>query len=134
MAQEMKTRPSYAISSVDHALHIATMLQLEGRLTVSEAAQRLGIARSTAHRLLTMLVYRDFAVQDESRVYHAGPVLELAAHSPSEASRLRTIALPHLASRRRRPRRVRQPHRADRRHRAVHRLGRVPAVAAGRQP
>jgi len=96
MAQEMRTRPSYAISSVDHALHIATMLQLEGRLTVSEAAQRLGIARSTAHRLLTMLVYRDFAVQDESRVYHAGPVLELAAHSPSEASRLRTIALPHL--------------------------------------
>lgn len=96
MAQEMKTRPSYAISSVDHALHIATVLQLEGRLTVSEAAQRLGIARSTAHRLLTMLVYRDFAVQDESRVYHAGPVLELAAHSPSEASRLRAIALPHL--------------------------------------
>ncbi len=96
MAHEMRTRPSYAISSVDHALHIATMLQLEGRLTVSEAAQRLGIARSTAHRLLTMLVYRDFAVQDESRVYHAGPVLELAAHSPSEASRLRAIALPHL--------------------------------------
>lgn len=96
MAQEMKTRPSYAISSVDHALHLATMLQLEGRLTVSEAAQRLGIARSTAHRLLTMLVYRDFAVQDDSRVYHAGPVLELAAHSPSEAARLRALALPHL--------------------------------------
>src|SRR5680860_116538 len=91
MVQKMKTRPSYAIASVDHALHIATMLQLEGRLTVSEAAQRLGIARSTAHRLLTMLIYRDFAVQDESRVYHAGPVLELAAHSPSEASRLRVI-------------------------------------------
>jgi DNA-binding IclR family transcriptional regulator len=96
MTREMKTPPSYAISSVDHALHIATMLQLEGRLTVSEAAARLGIARSTAHRLLTMLVYRDFAVQDESRVYHAGPVLELAAHSPSEAARLRAIALPHL--------------------------------------
>jgi DNA-binding IclR family transcriptional regulator len=96
MPQEMKTRPSYAISSVDHALHIATMLQLEGRLTVSEAAERLGIARSTAHRLLSMLVYRDFAVQDENRAYHAGPVLELAAHSRSEASRLRGAALPHL--------------------------------------
>jgi DNA-binding IclR family transcriptional regulator len=96
MAREMKNRPSYAVSSVDHPLHIAAMLQLEGRLTVSEAAERLGIARSTAHRLLTTLVYRDFAVQDESRVYHAGPVLELAAHSPSEASRLRAIALPHL--------------------------------------
>jgi DNA-binding IclR family transcriptional regulator len=96
MAREMKNRPSYAVSSVDHALHIAAMLQLEGRLTVAETAERLGIARSTAHRLLTMLVYRDFAVQDESRVYHAGPVLELATHSRSEASRLRAIALPHL--------------------------------------
>lgn len=92
----MKARPSYAIASVDHALHIATILQLEGRLTVSEAATRLGIGRSTAHRLLSMLVYRDFAVQDESRAYHSGPVLELAAHSQSETSRLRTIALPHL--------------------------------------
>ncbi len=96
MVQPMKSRPSYAVSSVDHALRLATMLQLEGRLTVSEAAQRLDIARSTAHRLLAMLVYRDFAVQDESRVYHAGPVLELAAHSPSETSRLRAVALPHL--------------------------------------
>ncbi len=72
------------------------MLQLEGRITVSQAAERLGTARSTAHRLLTMLVYRDFAVQDETAPIHAGPVLELAAHSRSEASRLRAIALPHL--------------------------------------
>jgi DNA-binding IclR family transcriptional regulator len=96
MAREMKTKPAYAISSVDHALHIATMLQLEGQITVSQVAERLGVARSTAHRLLGMLVYRDFAVQDESRVYRAGPVLELAAHSRSEASLLRAAALPHL--------------------------------------
>lgn len=96
LAQDMKLRPSYAITSVDHALHIATMLQLEGRLTVSEVARRLGIARSTAHRLLAMLVYRDFAVQDESRGYRAGPVLELAAHSRSEAAQLRAAGLPVL--------------------------------------
>lgn len=92
----MKRRPTYAVTSVDHALRIATMLQLEGAVTVSQVAERLGIARSTAHRLLGMLVYRDFAVQDESRVYHAGPVLELAAHSQSETSHLRAAALPHL--------------------------------------
>jgi hypothetical protein len=63
---------------------------------VAQAAERLGVARSTAHRLLTMLVYRDFAVQDDSRVYHAGPVLELAAHSQSATARLRAAALPHL--------------------------------------
>jgi DNA-binding IclR family transcriptional regulator len=92
----LKTPPSYAIASVDHALRLAAMLQLEGGLTVSAAAQRLGVARSTAHRLLAMLVYRDFAVQDENRVYRAGPVLELAAHSQSQVSALRAAALPHL--------------------------------------
>ena len=97
MARELKERPPYAISSVDHALRIAAMLQLEGRLTVTEAAERLGVARSTAHRLLAMLVYRDFAVQTEDRAYRAGPVLDLAAHSQSATSRLRAAALPHLA-------------------------------------
>lgn len=96
MSRETKRRPAYAVASVDHALRIATMLQLEGGLTVSEVAERLGVARSTAHRLLAMLVYRDFAVQDEDRVYRAGPVLELASHSQSAASRLRAVGLPHL--------------------------------------
>lgn len=91
-----KNPPPYAIRSVDHALRIAAMLQLEGTLTVSAIAQRLGVARSTAHRLLAMLVYRDFAVKDDQHGYRAGPVLELAAHSPSQTSRLRSVALPHL--------------------------------------
>jgi DNA-binding IclR family transcriptional regulator len=72
------------------------MLQLEGGQTVSQVADRLGVARSTAHRLLAMLVYRDFAVQDDDRVYRAGPVLELAAYSQSLVSSLRAAALPHL--------------------------------------
>jgi DNA-binding IclR family transcriptional regulator len=97
MDRQPKQRPSYAITSVDHALRAAAMLQLEGELTVTEVAERLGVARSTAHRLLAMLVYRDFAVQTEGRAYRAGPVLELAAHSQSTASRLRALALPHMA-------------------------------------
>ncbi|MFI1164510.1 IclR family transcriptional regulator [Streptomyces sp. NPDC020801] len=96
MDKPLKNPPPYAIASVDHALRAAAMLQLEGGLTVSQVAERLGVARSTAHRLLAMLVYRDFAVQDEKRVYRAGPVLELAAHSQSQVSRLRAAALPHL--------------------------------------
>lgn len=90
----LKEPPPYAVASVDHALRIATMLQLEGPLTVKEVAERVGVARSTAHRLLAMLVYRDFAVQDADRAYHAGPVLEPVARSA--ASRLRSAALPHL--------------------------------------
>ncbi|QPI53756.1 helix-turn-helix domain-containing protein [Streptomyces malaysiensis subsp. malaysiensis] len=92
----MKTPPTYAIASIDHALRLATMLQLEGSLRVAEAAERLGVAQSTANRLLQMLVYRDFAVQDETRVYRAGPVLELAAHSLSRTALLRSVALPHM--------------------------------------
>jgi DNA-binding IclR family transcriptional regulator len=96
MDRAQKQKPPYAIASVDHALRLAAALQLEGVLTVADAADRLGVARSTAHRLLQMLVYRDFAVQDPSKAYRAGPVLELAAHSGSHAARLREAAMPEL--------------------------------------
>jgi len=91
-----KVPPSYAIASVDHALRIATMLQLEGSFSVTEVAARIGVAPSTAHRLMQMLVYRDFAVQGADRRYHAGPLLELARYSPSHVSALRTLAVPRM--------------------------------------
>lgn len=96
MDRALKQPPPYALASVDNALRTATMLQLEGELTVSEVAERLQVAVSTAHRLLAMLVYRDFAVHTDRRTYRAGPVLELAAHSHSATSALRTVALPHM--------------------------------------
>ena len=94
----MKNMPTYAITSVDNALRLATVLQLEGPLSVADAAERLGVARSTAHRLLGMLCYRDFAVQADDRRYHAGPVLGPAARSAQSWARLRTTCLPHLAA------------------------------------
>jgi DNA-binding IclR family transcriptional regulator len=96
-AREQKRRPSYAVSSVDNALRMATWLQMEGALTVSEAAARLEVAPSTAHRLMRMLVFRDFAVQDEGRGYQAGPVLEIAGASPSLTFRRSGTALRPLA-------------------------------------
>jgi DNA-binding IclR family transcriptional regulator len=96
-SREQKRRPAYAVASVDNALRMATWLQLEGTLTVSEAAARLEVAPSTAHRLMRMLVFRDFAVQDEGRGYRAGPVLEIAGSSPSLTARLRSAALGPLA-------------------------------------
>jgi IclR family acetate operon transcriptional repressor len=92
----VKNPPHYGISSVDHALQLAVLLQVEGPLTVSAAADRLGVARSTAHRLLSMLVYRDFAVQKADRRYDAGPVLSVASTSRSRIARLRELAMPHL--------------------------------------
>jgi len=92
----MKNKPAYAITSVDHALRLAQLLQREGQLTVAEAAEYLGVARSTAHRLLAMLVYRDFAERGTDRSYRVGPVLHRAGPMPEQLVVLREVALPHL--------------------------------------
>ena len=51
------------------------MLRDVGAVRLKQAATELDIAPSTAHRLLAMLVYRGFAVQDEQRTYHPGPAM-----------------------------------------------------------
>ncbi|NLT31256.1 MAG: IclR family transcriptional regulator [Propionibacterium sp.] len=93
-ARASKNRPPYAITSVDNALRLAAHLQIEGRTTVNEAAELLGVAPSTAHRLLAMLVYRDFAVHD-GREYQVGPALVPVSQEAGAAppSRLRTAAM-----------------------------------------
>lgn len=92
----MKNPPPYSIASVDNALRLAAMLQLEGPMRVADAAERLGVARSTAHRLLQMLVYRDFASQRDDQRYVAGPMLANGTSPHSDIAELRTAALPHL--------------------------------------
>jgi DNA-binding IclR family transcriptional regulator len=92
----MKNKPAYALGSVDHALHLAQLLRHEGSLRVTDAAERLGVSVSTAHRLLAMLVYRDFAAQQPDRSYTAGPMLRPAQRSEAPVALLRQIAVPHL--------------------------------------
>ncbi|MEU8867248.1 IclR family transcriptional regulator [Streptomyces umbrinus] len=92
----MKNEPPYPIASVDHALHLAIVLQQEGPLRVSDAAGRLGVSPSTAHRLLAMLVYRGFAEQRPDRRYEAGHVLRPTAATQAPVALLRQAALPHM--------------------------------------
>ena len=92
----MKNRPAYGIASVDSALLLATLLQQEGPMRVTDAAGRLGVSVSTAHRLLGMLVYRDFAEQLPDRRYATGPVLRRGAVQQTSVTTLREVALPHL--------------------------------------
>ena len=92
----VKNRPAYAIASVDSALLLASLLQQEGAMRVTDVAARLGVSVSTAHRLLGMLVYRDFAEQLPDRRYGAGPVLRRGPVQQASAARLREVALPHL--------------------------------------
>ncbi|WP_436699955.1 IclR family transcriptional regulator [Nocardioides sp. BYT-33-1] len=92
----MKNRPSYAIESVDNALLLAQLLLLEGPMRVTDAAERLEVSASTAHRLFAMLVYRDFAEQDADKRYRPGPLLRGSTATAAPLSALREAALPHL--------------------------------------
>ena len=92
----MKNKPPYAIESVDNALRILQLLRDSGQVRVSDMAAELGIARSTAHRLLAMLVYRDFAVRTEDRSYRPGPALSARPLRGEPAQRLRLALRPHM--------------------------------------
>ena len=92
----MKNKPAYAIASVDSALLLATLLRQEGPMRVTDAAARLGVSVSTAHRLLGMLVYRDFAEQLPDRRYGAGAVLRGGPVPTTPVATLREAALPRL--------------------------------------
>lgn len=88
-------RPVHAVESVENALRILVLLQERDSLRIVDAARELGVAPSTAHRLLATLVYRGFAVQDPQKHYAAGPNLHLdAARNP--ARRLVAAVRPQL--------------------------------------
>lgn len=91
----MQNRPAYHIASVDHCLLAIMALRDDGPLRLADLAERLGVARSTAHRIMAMLVFRDFAEQDDQRRYALGPALRDGV-APSESAVLRARAWPHL--------------------------------------
>ncbi len=64
------------LSSVDNALRLLHVLAQREEVGVAEAGRLLGVARSTAHRLLASLVVHGFAEQDpDTRTYRAGGAL-----------------------------------------------------------
>lgn len=68
--------PQYPIESVDKALRLLLLLGEQPEIRLSEATRYLGVASSTAHRLLAMLAYRGFVRQDPvSKAYLPGPAL-----------------------------------------------------------
>jgi len=71
----MRNPPAYPVSSADNVLRLLRMLRERGELRVAEAAGTLGVAPSTAHRLLATLRQHEFAVQDRRHVYLPGPAL-----------------------------------------------------------
>jgi DNA-binding IclR family transcriptional regulator len=92
----MRSRPPYALESADNVLRLLQILRDQGRLRVSDAAAYLGCSRSTAHRLLSVLVYRDFAVQDDRRRYLPGPALSAPPVGHRSWPGLCRVLLPHM--------------------------------------
>ncbi|NEK57145.1 IclR family transcriptional regulator [Geodermatophilus sabuli] len=68
--------PAYPIESVGNALRLLLLLRDRSNLRVSECAAELGIARSTAHRLIAMLEHHGFLRRDpDRRGYRAGEAI-----------------------------------------------------------
>jgi DNA-binding IclR family transcriptional regulator len=87
----------YGAASVGNALR--TLLYLRGREAVrlTDVSDHLGVARSTAHRLLSTLRAYGFVEQEvDGKRYRLGPALLALARGVADERTLIRIARPHL--------------------------------------
>ncbi|GAB7003479.1 IclR family transcriptional regulator [Nocardioides sp. AN3] len=71
-----ETGPQYPIESVDRALRLLLMFQDQPSIRIVDVAKVLGVAPSTVHRTLAMLLEYGFVKKDDgSRAYVMGEVL-----------------------------------------------------------
>lgn len=93
------TGRAYVVGSVDHALTLLAALRDHPSLAVRESAELLGVAPSTAHRLLTTMQASGFVVQDPAtRRYAAGPALLAVALASLQRIDVGRVARPHLSA------------------------------------
>ncbi|MFC9935935.1 IclR family transcriptional regulator [Glutamicibacter sp. NPDC127525] len=83
------------VTSVGNALALLQILQDRKNIRVIDAAQELGVARSTAHRLLSTLKEFGFAVQDGEKSYALSPWWRGGKQSVTAETAL-PMARPHL--------------------------------------
>lgn len=95
--QAERDQPAYPIGSVDKALRLLVLVaERPGGVRIGEAASALGVAPSTAHRLLQMLALHGFARQDAAtKVYHPGAAM---GRLTNPLERVRQHALPLLTA------------------------------------
>jgi IclR family transcriptional regulator, acetate operon repressor len=90
-------RPQYPIESVDNALRILLLLGERRSIRITDVSEYLGVASSTAHRLMAMLLYRGFVRQGEgTRAYEPGPALTSIAFSVLRQVDVRARLHPYL--------------------------------------
>lgn len=95
--QNKSELPPYAIESVSNALRLLLLFRQQDVLRVTDAGKELGVARSTAHRLLMTLAHEGFVQQERnSRAYRPGPALLEFAFYSGGIQELRQAARPLL--------------------------------------
>lgn len=96
-APEYGAIPQYPIESVDNALRVLVLLGQRQQLRLTDVSQYLGVASSTAHRLLAMLSYRGLVRQNPAtRSYESGPSLDQLAYGLLRRLDVRSRARPIL--------------------------------------
>jgi DNA-binding IclR family transcriptional regulator len=89
--------PAGGLTSVDNALLLLQVVGDRHALRVAEAAEILGVARSTAHRLLSALRRRGFVMQDRPNgAYRPGPALYEIGLAAVSRIDIRRVARPVL--------------------------------------
>jgi DNA-binding IclR family transcriptional regulator len=90
-------RNATGLESVDNALRLLLLLAERESVRVSDVASELGIAASTAHRLLSTLRQRDFVKQEADRRYVKGVAFARLGHPVLSPPRpIEELAVPHL--------------------------------------
>jgi DNA-binding IclR family transcriptional regulator len=92
----VQNNPAYPVGAADTVLRALLLLNEAGELRLSDAAARLGVAKSTAHRMLAMLMLHGLAEQDSRRIYRPGPVLRRIGGPSGPPPGLITAAHPVL--------------------------------------
>ncbi len=98
-----QAQPRYPIGSVDRVLQLLLLFRDRQAIRVADAARELGVANSTAHRLLAMLQVHGFIAQErDTRRYVPGPaIIELgnAVHRQDDIADLGRVAAEELQER-----------------------------------
>jgi len=91
-------RRTDVIGAVANALELLQLFSEGPSIRVGAASKRLGLSRSTVHRLLTTLIAYGYIVHDDSaRDYRPGPVLASIGFAAVKSSALRTVGQAALA-------------------------------------
>ncbi|MGM0651967.1 MAG: IclR family transcriptional regulator [Bacillota bacterium] len=92
------TRDGKYVQSLERALNILeVMAEISEPVTVTELANKVNLKTSTAHRLLTTLLYRGYVEQDKgSTRYRLGLKILEIANAVTSFSDIRSVARPYL--------------------------------------